>query len=104
MNRGVWWATVHGVTNSQTRLSDFHFSYVYILILQSKYSIVCMLLNVAEVVLYGMGFPSGEVVQNTPTNAGDVRNEGSVPGSGKSPGVGNGSPLRYSGFENSMDR
>ena len=51
-----------------------------------------------------MGFPSGEVVQNTPTNAGDVRNKGSVPGSGKSPGVGNGSPLRYSGFENSMDR
>ena len=25
MDRGAWWATVHGVTKSQTRLSDFHF-------------------------------------------------------------------------------
>ena len=25
-DRGAWWATVHGVTKSQTRLSDFHFS------------------------------------------------------------------------------
>ena len=24
MDRGAWWATVHGVTNSQTQLSDFH--------------------------------------------------------------------------------
>ena len=26
MNRGAWWATVHGVAESRTRLSDFHFS------------------------------------------------------------------------------
>ena len=26
IERGAWWATVHGVTKSQTRLSDFHFS------------------------------------------------------------------------------
>ena len=25
MDRGAWWATVHGVTKSQTQLSDFHF-------------------------------------------------------------------------------
>ena len=25
MDRGAWWATVHGVTKSQTRLNDFHF-------------------------------------------------------------------------------
>ena len=25
MDRGVWWATVHGVAKNQTRLSDFHF-------------------------------------------------------------------------------
>ena len=25
MDRGAWWATVHGVTNSQTRVKDFHF-------------------------------------------------------------------------------
>ena len=27
MNRGVWWATVHGVTKSQTWLSDYHFHF-----------------------------------------------------------------------------
>ena len=27
MDRGVWWATVHGVAKSQTRLSNFHFSW-----------------------------------------------------------------------------
>ena len=26
MDRGAWWATVHGVAESQTRLSDFHFT------------------------------------------------------------------------------
>ena len=33
------------------------------------------------------GFPGGSVVKNLPANAGDV---GSIPGSGRSPGVGNG--------------
>ena len=35
---------------------------------------------------------------------GDARNIGSIPGSGRSPGVGNGNPLQYSCLENSMDR
>ena len=33
------------------------------------------------------------VVKNTPTNAGDIRVAGSIPGSGRSPGEGNGYPL-----------
>ena len=37
-------------------------------------------------------------------NAGDTRDMGSVPGLGRSPGVGNGNPLQYSCLENSMDR
>jgi len=41
------------------------------------------------------------VVKNLPANAGDV---GSIPGSGKSPGGGNGNPLEYSCLENPMDR
>jgi len=41
------------------------------------------------------------VVKNPPANAGDV---GSIPGSGRSPGEGNGNPLQYSCWENSMDR
>ena len=39
------------------------------------------------------GFPGGAVVKNLPGNAGDVRDLGSIPGSGRSPGVGNGNPL-----------
>jgi len=44
------------------------------------------------------------VVKNPPANAGDTRDMGSAPGSGKSPGEGNGNPLQYSCLENSMDR
>jgi len=40
------------------------------------------------------------VVKNLPANAGDT---GSVPGSGRSPGGGNGNPLQYSCLENPMD-
>ena len=33
------------------------------------------------------------MVKNTPANAGDARDAGSIPGSGRSPGEGNGNPL-----------
>ena len=35
------------------------------------------------------------LVKNPPSNAGDVRDAGSIPGSGRSPGEGNGNPLQY---------
>ena len=41
------------------------------------------------------------MVKNLPANVGDT---GLIPGSGRSPGVGNGNPLQYSCLENSMDR
>ena len=44
------------------------------------------------------------VVKNPPANAGDARNAGSIPGLGRSPGVGNGNPLLYSCLENSLGR
>ena len=44
------------------------------------------------------------VVKNPPANSGDLRDMGSVPGSGTSPGKGHGNPLQYSCLENSMDR
>ena len=44
------------------------------------------------------------MVKDSPANAGDIRDVGSVPGSGRSPGGGHGSPLQYSGLENPMDR
>ena len=43
-------------------------------------------------------------VKNPPANAGDLRDAGSVPGSGISPGGEHGSPLQYSCQENPMDR
>ena len=46
----------------------------------------------------------GLVVKNPPANAGDVRDVGSVPGSGRSPGGGHGKPLQRSCLENPMDR
>ena len=44
------------------------------------------------------------VVKNQSANAGDIRDSGSVPGLGRSPGGGNGNPLQYSCLENDMDR
>ena len=44
------------------------------------------------------------MVKNLPVNAGDIRDVGSIPGSGRSPGEGNGKPLQYSCLENPMDR
>ena len=44
------------------------------------------------------------VVKNPPANAGDVRDAGSLPGSGRSPGGGDGNPLQCSCLENLMDR
>ena len=44
------------------------------------------------------------VVRNLPGNAGDIRDSGSVLGSGRSPGGGNGNLPQYSCLENPMDR
>ena len=44
------------------------------------------------------------MMKNLPADAGDTGDLGSVPGSGRSPGGGNGNPLPYSCLENPMDR
>ena len=51
-----------------------------------------------------MGFPGDSLGKESTSNAGDARVTGSIPGSGRSCGVGNGNPLQYSCLENSMDR
>ena len=48
-----------------------------------------------------VGFPPGSTVKNPPASAGDV---GSIPGSGRCPGEGNGNPLQYACLGNLMDR
>ena len=58
MERGAWLATVHGVTRSRTRLSDFTFTFTFI---APRWA--------SQVVL---------VVKNLPANAGDVRDTGSI--------------------------
>ena len=47
-----------------------------------------------------LGFPGGSDSKASAHNAGDT---GSIPGSGRSSGEGNGNPLQYSCLENSMD-
>ena len=44
------------------------------------------------------------MVKNPPANAGGTRDMASIPGLGRSPGVGNGNSLQYSCLENAMDR
>ena len=44
------------------------------------------------------------VVKNSPANAGDIRDMGSIPGLGRSQGGGHGNPLKCSCLENPMDR
>ena len=51
-----------------------------------------------------LDFPGGSVVKNLPVDAGDARDAGLIPGSGRSPGVRNGNPLWYSCPECSVDR
>ena len=50
--------------------------------------------------MHNMGFLDGSVLKNTPVKAGDA---GLIPGSERSPGIGNGNPLQYSCLENYMD-
>ena len=44
------------------------------------------------------------VIKNLPARAGNVRDLGLIPGSGRNPGGGHGNPLQYSCLENPMDR
>ena len=44
------------------------------------------------------------MVKNPPVSAGDIKDVGSIPGLGSSPGEGNGNPLQYSCLKNPMDR
>ena len=51
-----------------------------------------------------LGFPGDTLVKNLPANAGDPGDTGSIPGSGRSPGEGNGNLFQYFSLENPMDR
>ena len=55
---------------------------------------------ISQLLLQFMGFPGSSDGQQSACN---TRDPGSIPGSGRSPGGGNGNPLQYSCLENSMD-
>ena len=65
----------------------------------SKQDLIC-LDGVKKELRVRKGFPCGSEVKASAYNMGDL---GSIPGSGRSPGEGNGNPLRYSCLEDPMD-
>ena len=69
--------------------------------MKSKGANLC---NVLCSVLDTEYMPRGSVVKNLSASAGDARDTGSIPGLGRSPGVGNGNLLQYSCLDNPMDR
>ena len=81
VDRGAWWALVHGVTKSWKQLRDFH-------------------LKINNNYFWCWDFVGGSDGKASTCNAGDL---GSNPGLGSSPGEGYGNPLQYSCLENSMN-
>ena len=64
----------------------------------------CLLVPQLCLRLLSWCFPGSTVVKNLPANAGDAEDMGSIPGSGRLHGRGNGNPFWYSCLENWMDR
>ena len=133
MDGGVWWAAVHGVTRSQTRLSDFTFTFHFHASekeMATHSSVLAWripgtgepggllsmglhraghdwsnLVAAAAVERYDLGTSQvALVVKNWSADAGGIRGTGSISGSGRSPGEENSNPLQYACLENPMDR
>ena len=73
-------------------------------ILHVSWKEVSGIVGICAILLTIQSFPGGTVVKNPPANARDATDPGSIPGSGRSPGVGNWNPLQHSFLETSMDR
>ena len=76
--------------NKNQSLLPFIHTHIYIILILVYFSILP----------YTMSFPGGSEVKASACNARDL---GSIPGSGRCPGEGNGNPLQYSCQENPMD-
>ena len=103
------------VTKSRTQLSKFHFTSGKICIEGCLLDVATMkLLMTLARTLFKINFywnivvlrasQVAQLVKNPPASAGDVRDAGLIPGSERSPGVENGSPLPYSYLESSLNR
>ena len=122
MDGDSWWAAVHEVAKSRTRLSNFTFTFHF----HALEKEMATHPSVLPWRIPGTAEPGGPpsmgshrvvhdwndlawllwasqvalVVKNPPSNAGDVRDSGLIPGSGRFSGGGPGSPLQYSCLEN----
>jgi len=97
MDREAWRAAIHGVAKSRTRLSDWTelnwSNYYKWYLFHSKFFIlICFLIKEASSLL--MGFPGSSLVTNLSASEGDTSNVDLIPGSRRSPRVGNGNPLQ----------
>ena len=68
------------------------------------YTCICIYINIHMIISMDGASQVVLVVKNMPANTEDTRDVGSIPGSGRFSGVGNGSSLLYSCLKNSMDR
>ena len=82
---------------AKTLFSAFS-SVIPIVFLRSHFFVI----QIMALMFYGL--PSGTRGKETPANAGDLRDVGSVPGLARSPGAGHGNPGHYFCLQNPMDR
>ena len=142
MVRGAWWATVHRITKSQTRLKRLNKQACTIPSLctpqflpsfthqwrSGGFLLLSIVNNTARNKARGGGAQglclwfknlgavtkdrwiyfwapqAALLVKNLPANAGDIRDAGAIPGSGRASGEGHGNPPQHSRLENPMDR
>ena len=92
MDRGAWQVTVHRVEKE----SDMNLNHTF--------KTLIPFIKILQPEPRNQASQEALVVKNPPAKAGDMRDTGSIPGSGRSPGGGHGSPLQNSSLEHPMDR
>ena len=129
MDGRAWWAAVHAVAKSRTRLSNFTFTFRFHPLekeMATHSSVLAWRIpgtgepgglpsmgshrvrhDWSDLAAAAMAFWASQValvVKNLPANAGDIRDADSFPGLGRSPGGGHDNPFQYSCLENHMDK